>query len=295
MSSLGNAKRRAAWSPVSYGPCTAHRPAYPQPLLDGTLAPPHSWLRPPTRVQVLALTTRLDGRSRAAASACGTRESVHSRRGDHLRWRGQELPSWVSAWTLRTPRWSTSGITLVASGARSSPRRGQTTARTEAGRNDIGTACCGMRLCLPTRTWPGRSWRAVSADTVSTAFDRYLGGAQGYVSASWPDLAATVAVIAASGGHAIARASASLQLSGGALRNLCEEFAACGGAALEVSLPGLSPADAERLARLARQHSLAGSAGSDFHEPGLPWRPLGRFARLPEGIEPLLPRLLLVA
>ncbi|MEY2854398.1 MAG: hypothetical protein RL030_1530, partial [Pseudomonadota bacterium] len=35
----------------------------------------------------------------------------------------------------------------------------------------------------------------------------------------------------------------------------------------------------------------AGSAGSDFHEPGQPWRPLGRFAKLPEGIEPLWTRL----
>jgi hypothetical protein len=31
--------------------------------------------------------------------------------------------------------------------------------------------------------------------------------------------------------------------------------------------------------------------GSDFHEPGLPWRPLGRFAKLPDGIVPLSERL----
>ena len=42
---------------------------------------------------------------------------------------------------------------------------------------------------------------------------------------------------------------------------------------------------------LARKHALGGSAGSDFHEPGLPWRPLGRFAKLPDGIEPLWARL----
>jgi predicted metal-dependent phosphoesterase TrpH len=81
------------------------------------------------------------------------------------------------------------------------------------------------------------------------------------------------------------------KLSSGALRNLCIEFRDCGGAALEISLPALSPNDAARLASLARQHGLAGSAGSDFHEPDVPWRPLGRFAKLPEGIEPLLPRL----
>ncbi len=77
----------------------------------------------------------------------------------------------------------------------------------------------------------------------------------------------------------------------GALDNLCTEFKDCGGSALEVSLPATSPNDAARLAHLARKHALAGSAGSDFHEPGLPWRPLGRFAKLPDGIEPLLERL----
>jgi hypothetical protein len=60
---------------------------------------------------------------------------------------------------------------------------------------------------------------------------------------------------------------------------------------MEVSLPAMSPQDATRLARLAREHRLSGSAGSDFHEPGLPWRPMGRFAKLPEGVEPLLARL----
>jgi predicted metal-dependent phosphoesterase TrpH len=81
------------------------------------------------------------------------------------------------------------------------------------------------------------------------------------------------------------------KLSSGALGNLCGEFRESGGAALEISLPSLSPSDHDRLARLARAHGLAGSAGSDFHEPGLPWRPLGRFAKLPAGIEPLHARL----
>ena len=72
---------------------------------------------------------------------------------------------------------------------------------------------------------------------------------------------------------------------------LAAAFQAAGGVGLEVSLAGLSPQVAARLATHARRHGLAGSVGSDFHEPGLPWRPLGRLDKLPEGIEPIAARL----
>ncbi len=150
---------------------------------------------------------------------------------------------------------------------------------------------------VPTRTHLARALVAAgAANTLQGAFDRYLGrGTSGHVSAAWPALEQAVQAIRASGGHAVLAHPHRYRLSGGALRNLCAEFAACGGSALEVSLPGLSPNDADRLARLARENALAGSAGSDFHDPGQPWRPLGRFAKLPEGVEPLLPRLALAA
>jgi predicted metal-dependent phosphoesterase TrpH len=98
--------------------------------------------------------------------------------------------------------------------------------------------------------------------------------------------------IRGAGGHAVLAHAHRYKLSNGALGNLCAAFRDAGGAALEVSLPATSPNDANRLAHLARTHGLAGTAASDFHEPGLAWRPLGRFAKLPEGIQPLLPRLL---
>jgi predicted metal-dependent phosphoesterase TrpH len=81
------------------------------------------------------------------------------------------------------------------------------------------------------------------------------------------------------------------KLSHGGLKELCVAFRAAGGAGLEVSLPGTSPGDAARLASLARACELAGSVASDFHEPGLAWRPLGRFAKLPDQVVPLLARL----
>lgn len=146
---------------------------------------------------------------------------------------------------------------------------------------------------VPTRTHVARAIaHAGLAESVQDAFDRYLGrGCQGYVPQEWPPLASAVAAIRAAGGEAVLAHPHRYRLSAGALRNLCAEFRDCGGAALETSLPAMSPNDAARLASLAREHALAGSAGSDFHEPGQPWRPLGRFAKLAEGVEPLLPRL----
>ena len=147
---------------------------------------------------------------------------------------------------------------------------------------------------VPTRTHLARELvTAGAADSVQEAFDRYLGrSSQGHVPACWGPVDEALAAIRAAGGHAALAHPHRYKLSAGGLRSLVGEFAQWGGEALEVSLPGLSPDNANRLASLARSHGLAGSVGSDFHEPGLPWRPLGRFAKLPEGIEPLLPRLL---
>lgn len=146
---------------------------------------------------------------------------------------------------------------------------------------------------VPTRMHIARAMVAMGAvDSTQAAFDRYLGrGCVGHVPQQWPGVDAAITAIKAADGHAVLAHPHRYKLSGGALRNLCAEFAAWGGSAMEVSLPGLSPGDASRLASLARQHALMGSAASDFHEPGLPWRPLGRFAKLADGIEPLLPRL----
>lgn len=146
---------------------------------------------------------------------------------------------------------------------------------------------------VPTRTHLARALIGAGlAASVQEAFDRFLGrGTVGHVPQQWPGIEAAVAAIRAAGGQAVLAHPHRYRLSAGALNNLCGEFRDCGGSALEVSLPALSPNDASRVASLARQHGLAGSAGSDFHEPGLPWRQLGRFAKLAEGMEPLLSRL----
>lgn len=155
---------------------------------------------------------------------------------------------------------------------------------------DLGTL---EALAVPTRTHVARALVAQgAAESVQEAFERWLArGRPGHVPADWPTLESALVAIRDAGGHAVLAHPHRYKLSSGGRRALIGEFAAAGGAALELDLPGLSPGDAAHLAELARAHGLAGSAGSDFHEPGQPWRPLGRFAKLPEGTEPLLPRL----
>jgi len=130
-------------------------------------------------------------------------------------------------------------------------------------------------------------------EDTQAAFDRWLKrGRPGYVPAQWPDLAATVQCIRQAGGLAVLAHAQRYQLSAGGLRELAARFRDSGGAGIEVSIAGISPGDTDRLAALARRFGLAGSIASDFHEPGIPWRPVGRFAKLPDGIQPIHEELL---
>jgi predicted metal-dependent phosphoesterase TrpH len=151
----------------------------------------------------------------------------------------------------------------------------------------------GAAKPVPTRTDLARELvrRGLAAD-VGAAFERWLrSGRPGYAPFDWPGLEAAVACITAAGGQAVLAHPHHYTLSNGALRELCAVFRAAGGAGIEVSLAGMGPNDLYRCAALARRSGLAGSIGSDFHEPGLPWRPLGRFAKLPDGIVPMTERL----
>jgi len=77
------------------------------------------------------------------------------------------------------------------------------------------------------------------------------------------------------------------RLSAGQLRELTAAFVQQGGAALEASMAGMSPNDAERIASLCRRFNLHASMGSDFHDPAVPWNPLGRWLKLAAGLEPV--------
>lgn len=150
-----------------------------------------------------------------------------------------------------------------------------------------------LAAAAPTRAHLARALCALGlASSMQAAFDRWLKrGQPGYVASQWPELASAVGCIVGAGGTAVLAHPHRYPLSNGVLRELLGEFKTAGGVGLEVSLAGMGPSDADRVATLARRFELHGSIGSDFHEPGLPWRPLGRFAKLPDRIMPITARL----
>jgi predicted metal-dependent phosphoesterase TrpH len=120
------------------------------------------------------------------------------------------------------------------------------------------------------------------------AFDRWLNRDKaGHVPAEWPALAAAMAVLRDSGAIAVLAHPHRYRLSAGQLRELTAAFAQEGGAALEASMAGMSPNDADRIASLCRRFKLRASMGSDFHDPAVPWNPLGRWLKLASGLEPV--------
>jgi predicted metal-dependent phosphoesterase TrpH len=146
---------------------------------------------------------------------------------------------------------------------------------------------------VPTRQHLARELVAQGhARDVAEAFELWLGrNGPGHVPASWPALAASVAVLRAAGGIAVLAHPHRYKISAGALRALLGEFREAGGEGMEVSVGGMSRNDLDRLATLARRFALAASAGSDFHDPAVPWNPPGGFAKLPADLDQVAARL----
>ncbi len=120
------------------------------------------------------------------------------------------------------------------------------------------------------------------------AFRKYLGhGKRAHVAAGWPPIEEAVAAIRAAGGDACMAHPARYKLSSGARRRLVSDFAAAGGSALEILTGANGAQHAAANAALAMRFGLSGSQGSDFHDPQLTWNPLGRLAKLPDGVDPL--------
>jgi 3',5'-nucleoside bisphosphate phosphatase len=124
---------------------------------------------------------------------------------------------------------------------------------------------------------------AASADD---AFRRFLRGTAA-VTSEWPAIDAVIGWICAAGGFAVLAHPARYALSSGARRQLVGEFAAAGGAALEVVSGAGAAQHRDVCARLALEHGLAGTVGSDFHDPKITWNPLGRSLKLPDYIPAL--------
>jgi predicted metal-dependent phosphoesterase TrpH len=129
--------------------------------------------------------------------------------------------------------------------------------------------------------------RGFARDT-QEAFDRWLNrNTPGHVPAEWPSFDSVMAVLRESAAIPVLAHPHRYRLSSGQLRELTAAFAQLGGAALEASMAGMSPNDAERIASLCRRFELHASMGSDFHDPAVPWNPLGRWLKLAAGLEPV--------
>jgi 3',5'-nucleoside bisphosphate phosphatase len=124
------------------------------------------------------------------------------------------------------------------------------------------------------------------------AFDRYLNKDKaGHVPAEWPAFAVAMSVLRDSGALPVLAHPHRYRLSAGGLRELVAAFVQEGGVALEASMAGMGPNDADRIASLCRKFNLLASMGSDFHDPSVPWNPLGRWLKLAAGLAPVTERL----
>lgn len=142
---------------------------------------------------------------------------------------------------------------------------------------------------VPTRSHLSQALVAVGAvDSQDAAFRKYLSrGKAAHIAADWPPLEVVVGWINASGGVAALAHPARYSLSSGARAKLVGDFAAAGGAALEVVTGANGAQHVDVCASLAKSNALMGSVGSDFHDPQHTWNPLGRSLKLPEGVTPI--------
>jgi predicted metal-dependent phosphoesterase TrpH len=142
---------------------------------------------------------------------------------------------------------------------------------------------------VPTRTHLAAALVAQGhVRTSADAFQRYLGeGKAAYRRAQWPLLSDVLDWIRSAGGKACLAHPMRYRVSSGARRQLICDFVRGGGAALEVVSGNNASQHIETCAELAVKFDLAGSVGSDFHDPKLPWNPLGRLAKLPARVKPL--------
>jgi predicted metal-dependent phosphoesterase TrpH len=124
--------------------------------------------------------------------------------------------------------------------------------------------------------------------TQQEAFDRYLAkGKPAYVSTTWADMALAIQWINQSGGVAVLAHPLRYQLTASWIKRLLVAFKDAGGQGIEVITGRTNANEIKLLANYASSFGLAGSVGSDFHNPANPWLELGKLAPLPENVQPV--------
>lgn len=124
--------------------------------------------------------------------------------------------------------------------------------------------------------------------TQQEAFDRYLGaGKAAYVATTWSDMEQAINWIIQSGGVAVLAHPLRYKLTASWMKRLLAAFKNAGGQGIEVVTGRYNSDDINLAAGYAKRFELAGSVGSDFHNPANQWVELGRLAPLPESIKPV--------
>lgn len=119
------------------------------------------------------------------------------------------------------------------------------------------------------------------------AFKKWLGkGKRAYVAPTWITLSTAVEWIHEAGGQAVLAHPSHYDMTTKWLRRLVAEFAHAGGDGIELNYPNLAADKQSLLIEMAKENSLYGSQGSDFHYPSR-WTELGRRSSLPDGITPI--------
>jgi predicted metal-dependent phosphoesterase TrpH len=125
-------------------------------------------------------------------------------------------------------------------------------------------------------------------NTHQDAFDRYLGeGKVAYVSTIWTPLDVCVKSIKAAGGFAVIAHPLRYKLTATRMKKLLTAFKQLGGDGIEIVTGRYNSDEIRVLATYAKQFELAGSVGSDFHDPSNQWLELGRLAPLPTTVQPI--------
>lgn len=123
------------------------------------------------------------------------------------------------------------------------------------------------------------------------AFKKFLAkGGKAHVKDDWFELEDVIAIIKAATGQVVLAHPMRYGMGTNKLKLLVEEFKALGGDGLEICYPNINPGHKNLLATWAKAYKLCGSQGSDFHSPDKTWVKLGKFAPLPDDVEPVWTR-----
>lgn len=259
---------------------------------DGVLTPTLLLERAASRqVDVLALTDHDDTRGLAEAAVAAARLGVRLVNGVEISVSWQKTTLHVVGLGIDPTHVSLAeGLAAIRAGRRERAER----IAVQLARFGVPEALAGALRHAANPDLIGRMHfardlveRGICKD-IQSVFKRYLAkGRPGYVSHQWAEMADAIGWIRESGGQAVLAHPGRYELGSGRLTQLLNEFRDAGGEAIEVVTGSHTPDQFIRFARLAREHGLLSSRGSDFHSPEEHWRDLGRLAKLPDICTPV--------